>query len=94
MHENLTPEHKYYIAIAGLFNDFDRNIVELWPKYESLFKDIMKKDKAGLQHIWQAIILFFMNKYPSQQAKASEFCKVLYESEFYNAEFFKSYASG
>ena len=69
--ENLTPEHKYYIAICGLFNDFDRSIVELWPKYQSLFADISRKDKQGLQHIWQAIILFFMNKYPSQQAQAN-----------------------
>lgn len=38
--------------------------------------------------------MFFMNKYPSQQSKANEFCKIVYESEFYNATFFNEYATG
>ena len=53
-----------------------------------------KKDKAGPQHIWQAIILFFIKKYPSQQGKANEFCKVLHKNKFYTNQFFSDLETG
>ena len=82
---NLTPEHKYYIGICGLFNDYDRDILELWAKYKPVFEQASAKDKQGQAHIWQAIILFFMKKYPSEKGKANDFCKMLYEQEFFDA---------
>ena len=73
--ENLTHEHRYYMAMCGLFNDKDRDVLELWSEFEDVFKTLMEKDKLGQQHLMQAFILFFVVKYPSQKKKAVELCK-------------------
>ena len=72
--ENLTPEHRYYMAMCGLFNGKDLDVLQLWSRYEPVFTDLVKKDKLGQQHLMQVFIQFFVNKYPSEREKACEFC--------------------
>ena len=72
--ENLTPEHRYYLAMCGLFNDSDRDVLEHWPKYEAVFTSLIAKDTIGDQHLMQTFIQFFVNRYPSQKSKAIELC--------------------
>ena len=72
--ENLTPEHRYYLAMCGLFNDSDLDVLEYWPKYEAVFTGLIAKDKMGDQHLMQTFIQFFVNRYPSQKSKAIELC--------------------
>ena len=45
--ENLTPEHRYYLAMCGLFNDKDRDVLDFWSKYEAVFTALIAKDKLG-----------------------------------------------
>jgi len=90
---NITPDYKYYILICGCFNP-KRNIVKHWPKYEKAFLKLVQNDgELGPKRLFQAIVLFFINKYPEQKKFASSFCKLLYDTSVYTDEFFTSWHS-
>ena len=91
---NITPDYKYYILICGIFNT-KRNIVKHWPAYEKAFLKLVQADgKVGPKRLFQAIILFFINKYPEHKKFASKFCKLLYDTSVYTDEFFTSWHAG
>ena len=91
---NITPDYKYYILICGIFNP-KRNIVKHWSKYEKAFLKLVQNDgDLGPKRLFQAIILFFINKYPESQKFASALCKHLYDTSVYTDEFFTNWHGG
>ena len=61
---NFGSEYRYYILICGLFN-VERNIIKNWNQYEKIFLGLIEQDGSiGVKQLLQAIILFFMKKYP------------------------------
>ena len=90
---NITADYKFYIVLCGLFNP-KHNIVKHWSKYEKVFDKLVKEDEKGSIHLFQAIILFFIKKYPEQKKLAGTFCKVLYDRKVFTDEFLNSWHSG
>ena len=88
--KNFSNEYKYYILLYGAFNNEDRNIIKRWTQYEDLFVTLVHQDgkKVGERHLMQSIVLFFIRRYPSYGVYAGTFCKLLYEQELFNEEFF------
>jgi len=85
---NITPEYKLYISLCGIFGPH-RNIVKHWDKFEAVFTSLIGQDEdMELIHFFQAIVLFFINRYPDQQKFASSFCKKLYDNSMFEDEFF------
>jgi hypothetical protein len=61
---NFSSEYKYYILMCGLFNN-ERNIIKNWKSYEKCFMNLVEADgKIGIKQLLQAIIIFFIRKYP------------------------------
>lgn len=88
---NITPDYKYHILLCGIFNP-KRSIIKNWAAYEKAFLNLVGKDgENGPKRLFQAIILFFINKYPQQKKYASSLCKILYDNNTYSDEFFKSW---
>ena len=84
---NFSGEYRYYILICGLFNN-DRSIVKNWSSYEKTFLSLIEADgKIGIKQLLQAIIIFFMVKYPDQQKYAATFMTLLYEEEIFSDDF-------
>ena len=55
----------------------------------------MKEDgEKGTVHLFQAIILYFIKKYPEQKKLAGTFCKVLYDRKVFSDEFLNSWHDG
>lgn len=54
----------------------------------------MKEDEKGSEHLFQAIILFFIKKYPEQKKLAGTFCKVLYDRKVFTDEFLNDWHAG
>ena len=76
---NITPDYKFYILFCGVFAP-PRNAVKNWQKYEDMFLELVKKDGInGGVHLFQAIILYFVRKFPDQQKYLGSFCKLLYD---------------
>eukprot|EP00350_Pseudokeronopsis_sp_OXSARD2_P001664 CAMPEP_0170540668 /NCGR_PEP_ID=MMETSP0211-20121228/635_1 /TAXON_ID=311385 /ORGANISM="Pseudokeronopsis sp., Strain OXSARD2" /LENGTH=196 /DNA_ID=CAMNT_0010843165 /DNA_START=734 /DNA_END=1322 /DNA_ORIENTATION=+ len=68
-------------AGGGLFAP-DRNIIKHWDTYEEVFVNLIEDSgKIGIKHLFQALILFFIVKYPEEQKFAPTFLKKLYEQE-------------
>ena len=66
-----------------------------WATYEKAFLKLVQKDgELGPKRLFQAIVLFFINKYPEQKKFASRFCKLLYDTSVYTDEFFINWHSG
>ena len=85
---NFTNDYKYYILLYGLFNN-ERNIIKNWTKYEDYFMELLKVDgKIGIKHLMQAIVLYFIRRYPQQGVYSGTFCKLLFDQEVFNEKFF------
>ena len=66
-----------------------RNIVKTWAKYEPVFTDLVSRDSEnGVKHLFQALIQFFINKYPEQQKFAATVCNILYDNSIIEDQFF------
>ena len=88
MQLNVTPEYKLYIALCGIFGPH-RNIVKKWDTFEEVFTSMAAQDEDnGNKHLFQAIIQFFINKYPQHQKFAAALCKKLYDNSVLEDEFF------
>lgn len=82
----LSSEYRYYILICGIFTS-ERNIVKHWPHYEKVFLDLITLDGSlGIKHLFQAIIQYFMNKYPDMQKYAGTFMKLIYDQNVFDIE--------
>ena len=63
---NITPDYKFYILFCGVFAP-PRNAVKNWQNYEDMILELVKKDGInGGVHLFQAIILYFVRKFPDQ----------------------------
>ena len=59
-----SAEYRYWVLVCGLFGP-ERNIVKHWKEHEKAFLELIKQDgKIGIKHCLQAIILFFVQRYP------------------------------
>jgi hypothetical protein len=88
---NVTPEYKFYIAICGVFGPH-RSIVKRWENFEEVFTNLIEQDEElGLQHFFQAVIQFFINRHPEKQNLAATFCKKLYDRGIIEDTFFTSW---
>ena len=75
----LTNEFRYYILMCGIFTP-ERNIVKFWPQYEKIFINLVSADgKIGIKHLLQAIVLYFVRKYPDLIKYAATFMKLMYD---------------
>lgn len=84
----VTREYKIYIAICGIFGP-QRNIVKHWDTYEPVFQILIEEaESMGQKHLLQAIILFFINKYPQLQKYAPALCSKLYENSVIESDVF------
>jgi len=64
---NITPDYKYYILIAGIFNP-KRTLVNHWEKYAPCFSELAAQDgDVGLKRVFQAIISFHTLAFPAMQ---------------------------
>ena len=91
---NITRDYKFYILLCGLFSP-KYSIVKNWSKFEKAFEKLVKEDgEKGSVHLFQAIVLFFIKKYPEQKKLAGTFCKVLYDRKVYNDEWLCSWHAG
>lgn len=85
---NITPDYKFYICLVAIFGP-QRNIVKHWDTFEAIFTSMAEQDEEnGNKHLFQAIIQFFINKYPDQQKYAMAFCKKLWDNSIFDDEFF------
>jgi len=77
-----------YIALCGLFPP-SRNILRNWAIHESLFIDLVKLEgKVGIDHIMQAIVLFFIRVHNEELAKfAGTFMKKLVDENVMKERF-------
>lgn len=81
---NITSEYKYYILMCGIFAP-SRNIVKFWSKYEPAFLRLVKDDgKLGPKRLFQAIVLYFIVKYPEQQKWSNTFMRTLYDQSVFS----------
>lgn len=77
---NVTPEYKFYICICAIFGPH-RNIAKHWDAYEAVFTTLANQDEEfGYKHLFQAVIQFFINRYPEMQKFAATLCKTLYDN--------------
>ena len=67
-----------FIALCALFPP-QRNILKNWSKNEKLFIDLVQLEgKVGIDHIMQALVLFFIRKHNTELSKyAGTFMKKL-----------------
>ena len=66
-----------------------------WSAYEKAFLKLVEKDgEVGPKRLFQAIVQFFINKYPESQKFASALCKHLYDTSVYTDEFFTNWHAG
>ena len=75
-------EYRYWVLLCGLFNaEKPRNIVNHWVAHEKAFLKLVEQDgKLGPKHLLQAIILFFIRRYPTEMGQyAATFMKKLYD---------------
>ena len=85
--KQFTNEFKYYILICSFFPP-ERNIIKNWKTHEDSFVQLVSGDgKQGIKHFMQAIILYFIRKYPTQSQYATTFLKLLYDQEVFTEEF-------
>jgi hypothetical protein len=76
---NIPNEFRYFILICGVFPP-ERSIVKFWPQYEQLFLNFVTADgKIGIKHLLQAIVLYFIRKYPDLGKYAATFMKLMYD---------------
>jgi hypothetical protein len=76
---SISNEYRYYILICGIFTP-DRNIVKNWAQYEQVFLNLIAADgKIGIKHLFQAIVQYFIRKYPDLSKYASTFMKLMYD---------------
>jgi hypothetical protein len=91
---NITANFKFYILMCGIFTS-NRNIVKCWTKYEEAFLQLVKDTGAlGGDHLFQAIILYFMRRHTDQQKYLEAFMMLLYNQSIFSNEFFISWHSG
>lgn len=77
---NVTREYKLYICLVSVFGPH-RNIAKHWDTYEPIFKSLMSQEEENAQkHMLQAVIQFFVNRYPDTQGSAAALCKKLYDN--------------
>jgi len=85
---NVTPEYKLYLCICAIFGPH-RNIVKAWDTYEKVFTDLASQDaENGSKHLFQAVIQFFINRYPEQQNFAASLAKKLYDNSVIEDQLF------
>ena len=91
---NITKDYKFYILLCGIFHP-KHNIVKNWSTYEKAFEKLVKEDgEKGSVHLFQAIVLFFIKKYPEQKKYAGTFCKVLYDRKVYTDDWLCAWHGG
>jgi translation initiation factor 5 len=84
---NLTKEYKYYILMCGLFN-IGRSPLKNFKKHEVIFRAYLEKDgEKGNKHFFQAVILFFVRRFPDLQDQACALLKYLYDKDFFSQDF-------
>ena len=85
---NVTPEYKFYICLVGIFGA-NRNIVKQWDTFEGVFTNLVGQDEDnGAKHLLQAIIHYFVHRFPEQQKFAAALCKKLYDNSVVEDELF------
>ena len=77
---NVTREYKLYICLVSVFGPH-RNIAKHWDTFEPVFTTLISQEEAnGQKHMLQAVIQFFVNRWPETQGSAAALCKKLYDN--------------
>lgn len=82
----LTPDYKYYILMCGLFN-IARTPLKNFKKHEKLFKHYTEKEELGKKHFLQAIVYFFIRRFPDLQKEAASLMQYLVMNKFFAKDF-------
>lgn len=84
---NFQGEYRYYLLVCGIFTP-ERNIIKNWARFEQCFLTLVEQDgKIGIKHLLQAIVQYFIRKYPEQAVYAATFMKLLYDQEIFDEDF-------
>ena len=82
-------DYKFYILLCAAFNpklltSYEAN----FKKYAAVIRRLVDADDQGASHLFQAIVQYFIKRFPDQKPHASELCMILYNESVIEDQFF------